>query len=131
MKLRGNLPPGAMPYSFRCGTGSFIGQSALAQCRPEPQTCRSTIEHANHQTTMTRPSLRINYTPGSQLGGGILGCGDVCENSPVKCRSSPGGRDVLIYIQAKFINLILKQYLAYNIFLGIQKENENEHVLLH
>ena len=44
------------------GTAS---QSAPAQFRFERPTCRSTVEHANHQTT---PSRRINYTPDPQKG---------------------------------------------------------------
>ena len=46
-------------------------QSALAQGRFEPPTCRSTVEHAIHQTTMTAQSRSIN-TPGLQRGGGGL-----------------------------------------------------------
>ena len=93
MKLGGNLPPGhdALLFSVS-GTGSVIcpvaqtrldmprplftqswttggSQSAPAQGRFEPPTCRSTVEHANHQTTMTASSQRI---PGSSTGGGAI-----------------------------------------------------------
>ena len=39
------------------------------------RTCRSTAEHANHQTTMNAPSPRISYTPGPQQGRGVPGGG--------------------------------------------------------
>ena len=72
-------------------------QSASAQGRFERPTCRSTLEHAHHQTTMTahqRPlrSLRIHYTPGPQRGGHLLPIGGIiCENRP----ATRGGRDKL------------------------------------
>ena len=55
-------------------------QSALAKGRFEPPTCRSTVEHANHQTRITTPSRRINYTPGPQ-GESSLG-GIICAPPP-------------------------------------------------
>ena len=45
-------------------------QSTPVLGRFEQPTCRSTVEHANHQTTMTTPSQSINYTPGPQPVGG-------------------------------------------------------------
>ena len=46
-------------------------QSAPVQGRLEPPTCRSIVQHANHQTTMTAQSQRINNTPRGilNLGG--------------------------------------------------------------
>ena len=83
MKLGGNLPLGHNALFFLItGTGSRIcpvaqtrwtyqgfwfpihgplggeSQSAPAQGRFEALTCRSTVEHANHQTTMTALDLR-------------------------------------------------------------------------
>ena len=49
------------------------GQSAPAQGRFEPPTCRSTVEHDNHQTMMTM----MNYTPGPQWGD-LLPIGGDC-----------------------------------------------------
>ena len=99
-----------------CGTGSFtcpVVQTQLDIQRPlftqswitgmkvkvlrhkayifEPPNCQSTVEHANHQTTMTAPSRRINFTPGSQRGDLLPIKGIVCNNSPAMCRPSPGG----------------------------------------
>ena len=45
-------------------------QSAPAHSRFELPTYQSTVAHANHQTMMTTPSQRINYT-GSSTGGGV------------------------------------------------------------
>ena len=56
--------------AFICSHGPLGGsQSGPAQGRFEPPTCRSTVEHTNHQTTMTAPSRRIDYTSGPQKGG--------------------------------------------------------------
>ena len=46
-------------------------QSAPAQSRFEPPTCRSIVEHAKHQTMPTDWRINKNYyTPGPQWGGG-------------------------------------------------------------
>ena len=45
-------------------------QNSPAQGRFELSTCQSTVEHANHHTTMTAPSQRIGYTPNPERGGG-------------------------------------------------------------
>ena len=69
-----------------------------AKGRFEQPTYRSTVEHTNHQTTITAPSRRINIIglyPGSATGGGGLlsiAWGIVHENIPATCRPSPGGR---------------------------------------
>ena len=69
------------------GPGGGVSQSAPAQGRFKPLHS----EHANHQTTMTAPRLRINYS-GSSAGGSSPCWGIVCENSPAAtCRPSPGG----------------------------------------
>ena len=80
--LRGRPPP--FPKSWiRLWVGhakAFIypvmghwgeSQSAPVQGRLEPPTCRSIVQHANHQTTMTAQSQRINNTPRGilNLGG--------------------------------------------------------------
>ena len=81
--------------AFICSHGPLGGsQSAPAQGRFEPPTCQSTVEHTNHQTTMTAPSRRIDYTSGPQKGGGgLLPIGRiVCENSPATCRTSSGSQ---------------------------------------
>ena len=57
-------------------------QSALARGRFEPPTCRSTVEHANHQTTMTTPSRRISDIPGPQGGGLLLIGGSSAKTAP-------------------------------------------------
>ena len=92
MKLGGNLPLGhdALLFPIR-GTGSFIyaqshrhgcssegwgwgSQSSLAQGRFVPPTCRSTVEHANHQTTW--PSqVWGSIIPRVLKGGGLLPIG--------------------------------------------------------
>ena len=66
-------------------------QSALVQGGFEPPARRSTLEHANHQTTMTAPSHRINYTPGPQRGDLLPIWGIVCEDSPATCRPQGAG----------------------------------------
>ena len=87
-------------------------ESALARGIFEPPTYRSTVNQANHQTTMTAPSQKINYTPGPQRGDLLSigrGGGVVCENGPTTCRPSPGW--LIIYII--FINIILLILISY------------------
>ena len=78
----------AITYSVTDHWGG--SQSAPAQGRFEPPTCRSTVEHANHQTTMT-PQVGGSIIPRVLNGGDLLPIGRiVCENSPATCRQSPG-----------------------------------------
>ena len=87
MQIRGNLPleQNALLFSIS-GTGSFIcpvtqtrldiprlliTQSCTTKADLNSPTCRFTVIHANHQTTMTAPSQRINYTLGPQRGGSV------------------------------------------------------------
>ena len=102
MKLGGNLPQGHDALRFLISsTGSFIcpvtqtrpdvprsliteswtgggGQSAPAQGRFEPPTCRCT----RHQTTMTSPSQKINYTLDPQRGHLLLLVGSSANTAP-------------------------------------------------
>ena len=105
------------PFYSISGTGSFICPVAQTQLdipralitqswatigersifgKLDPPTCRSTVEHANHQTTMTAPKRRISYTPGPQRGDLIPNWSVVCDNSPATCRASPGGPETKI-----------------------------------
>ena len=73
-------------------------QSALAKGRFEPPTCRSTVEHANHQTRITTPSRRINYTPGPQGESSLGGVLSATPPPPATCRPSPGGRKCHVFM---------------------------------
>ena len=67
-------------------------QSTPAQGRFETPTCRSTVEHAIHQTAITAPSQRINYTAGPQRGDLLPIGGPSAKTAPPRVgHRSPGG----------------------------------------
>ena len=72
-------------------------QSAPAQGRFEPRSCWSTVEHANHQTTMTALSQRITYTPGAQRGGGIFSLfwGSSAKTAPPRISKKSVARNLI------------------------------------
>ena len=57
------------PFMDHWGGGS---QSAPAQGSFETPTCRSTVEHANHETTTTAPKSEDQSYPGSSTEGSSL-----------------------------------------------------------
>ena len=72
------------------GKVKLLRHKADSNCRP---ACRSTVEHANHQTTTTTPI--IYYTPGPQRGGGVFSLcwpigGSSAKLAPPRGRSSQG-----------------------------------------
>ena len=134
--IGGNLPPGHhallfshvqvardMPIqSHICKIMDHWGKSKCSgtRYRFEPSTCRSTVEHANHQTTMTAPSRRI---PGSSTSGAVITDDPppmvVCDNSTATCIGHPhagggAGRKGRIEEGKTFSgNLTLAMHIAY------------------
>ena len=69
-QTRLDIPRPSFTQSWTAGGG---GQSAPVQGRFKPPTCRSIVEHANHQTTMTAPIGGSIIAPVLNAGGGAIG----------------------------------------------------------
>ena len=124
---RKNLPPGHDALFSRQEARDLLyyAQSHRHNGFEQP-TCRSTVEHANHQTTTAVPSRRIKHTPGLQWGDLLpnRGGGSSTLTAPPRVGHPQGGRwmdgwvdgwmDVWMHV---YMYIYVYVYIAY-VYIG-------------